>query len=250
MEGFGRWILTWGDGHNHPDCNCGNWNSDIYGECTENCIHSISENECIEQCYGGDEDVYNFFQSIVRSDCYEYAMEISDERFDKCNDIHEFSDTHWEKLKHYGSYSGKHKFTRYNEPQPSKMSWLDNYSSDEQSIMKKLSNCRGKDKRVFGYKGTIEHKYVKELLRKQENKCIICEEEVLLSGWRPLCCYQFSIDRIDNKKPHNNENCFISCYYCNCRDFPEFTQHLKVCSSGCHTEPKNLRHRREFLETL
>lgn len=57
---------------------------------------------------------------------------------------------------------------------------------------------------------------------------------MILSNYSKSCCYQWSIDRLDNSLPHNRDNILISCYYCNCRRHPEFKQEFKICSSRCH----------------
>ncbi len=36
--------------------------------------------------------------------------------------------------------------------------------------------------------------------------------------YAPYCCYKFSIDRLDNSKPHDKDNVKMSCYFCNCKD--------------------------------
>jgi len=51
--------------------------------------------------------------------------------------------------------------------------------------------------------------------------------------YKPYCCYQFSIDRINNTLPHNN-NILIICYYCNYKHHKQFTQLHKKCNAECH----------------
>lgn len=56
------------------------------------------------------------------------------------------------------------------------------------------------------------------LLKNQNNKCNFCGEEMNLvpthtKHSRDLNA--FSIDRINNKKPHMKGNCVISCFFCN-----------------------------------
>lgn len=106
------------------------------------------------------------------------------------------------------------------------------------NIKRKIYNHKIFDNIRFKKDGDIDHKYIEELIKKQNNKCSICKEEVLLKNWKPYCCYQFSIDRIDNNKPHNKDNVRITCYYCNCRHFPKFDQHFKICNEKCHTIKK------------
>lgn len=72
------------------------------------------------------------------------------------------------------------------------------------------------------------------LLYEQNNKCIICHDSLLLINYKQYCCYQFSIDRINNNKPHNKDNIRITCYYCNCKHHNKFSQLNKKCNEGCH----------------
>jgi hypothetical protein len=119
-------------------------------------------------------------------------------------------------------------------------------------ISKKIKSYKEQDTRkvinnpIFA----ITDKYVtiddvKKLIRKQEEKCYVCGDVVSISSCIPTvekepkdmnenellsfinnemyspthtskCMYQFTLDRIDNKLPHNRDNVLICCYYCNC----------------------------------
>jgi len=65
---------------------------------------------------------------------------------------------------------------------------------------------------------------VKKLLYIQEEKCYVCGDIVSVSSCNEMssdkhtskCMYQFTLDRIDNKLPHNRDNVLICCQYCNC----------------------------------
>jgi hypothetical protein len=114
------------------------------------------------------------------------------------------------------------------------------YSSDYtndllKNIQKKISNYNIFDENKFNKIGNIQIEDVKELLNKQNFKCYICNDIVKTINWSPYCCYQFSVDRIDNNKPHDRNNILISCYYCNCRNDPRFDQNNKLCNNKCHT---------------
>jgi hypothetical protein len=115
----------------------------------------------------------------------------------------------------------------------------------KQNIKNKLSKYKHTDKNQFGYEGDLTYEDVLELLRRQKFTCYICNDSVMTSKWKPYCCYQFSVDRICNRLPHNKNNVLISCYYCNCRYFSEFNQDYKICDSGCHTVQRILPHKRE-----
>ncbi len=106
------------------------------------------------------------------------------------------------------------------------------------NINHKLNNHYQFDQNRFSRKGTVTKEDVMLLLVKQNNKCYVCDDNVLLSFWKPYCCYQLSIDRIDNMKPHDRDNVLISCYYCNCRGHPKFDQKDKVCNAKCHIQER------------
>jgi hypothetical protein len=102
------------------------------------------------------------------------------------------------------------------------------------NITKKVSNNKQFDLKNFGRKGTMTSKDVQNLLKIQEYKCDKCGEEVLTFGYKSRCCYQFSIDRINNGLPHDKNNIKISCYFCNCADHPLYDKTIKTrCGNGC-----------------
>lgn len=113
-------------------------------------------------------------------------------------------------------------------------------SSLETNIKNKLKHYKETDVSKFGREGNLTIDDISQLLKKQRFTCYVCDEMVLTSKWKRFCCYQFSVDRIDNNLPHDRSNVLISCYYCNCRYHFEFNQINKVCNEGCHIEPKNI----------
>ena len=112
-------------------------------------------------------------------------------------------------------------------------------SSLKENINKKLSNYKSMDNTRFGIQGNVTFDDIVALLKKQQFNCYVCDEMVLTTKWKPFCCYQFTLDRIDNTLPHNRNNVLISCYYCNCRNHPEFTQDYKICAARCHSMKKD-----------
>jgi hypothetical protein len=148
-------------------------------------------------------------------------------------------------------------------------------------ISKKIKSYKEQDTRKVKNNSvfSITDKYVtiadvKKLLYKQEEKCYVCGdvvsvtscekpnditdadgdgEDVLLRHIHYLmsdtthiskCMYQFTLDRIDNKLPHNGDNVLICCQYCNC--FGENDKYTvvdlrvcKVCPNKCHTLKRN-----------
>jgi len=148
-------------------------------------------------------------------------------------------------------------------------------------ISKKITSYKHQDTRnvinnpIFA----ITDKYVtiddvKKLIQKQEEKCYVCGDVVYISSCIPTvekkpedmnvnellnlinnqmdsqkhtskCMYQFTLDRIDNKLPHNRDNVLICCYYCNCFGesdrFEEVDGRVcKVCPNKCHTLKRDI----------
>ncbi len=109
-----------------------------------------------------------------------------------------------------------------------------------EKIQEKLIRCKMSDMDRLGEVGNLTVDDVLQLLTKQNGKCYVCDETVLTSRWERYCCYQFIICKINHMKPHDRGNVLISCYYCNCRHHDDFIQLNKVCTAGCHTEPKDI----------
>jgi hypothetical protein len=104
------------------------------------------------------------------------------------------------------------------------------------NIIKKINANQQYDLKRFNIKGDNDIDNILNILYEQNNKCYDCNDELLTIFYEPYCCYQFSIDRINNSKPHNKNNVRITCYYCNCKHHEEFKQHNKKCNQGCHDE--------------
>ena len=66
-----------------------------------------------------------------------------------------------------------------------------------------------------------------------ELKTDICEgcNSKMLFNYSPYCVYQFSFDRIDDKKIHAKSNLRIVCYNCNASGYGSIKG---GCSRGCH----------------
>lgn len=58
------------------------------------------------------------------------------------------------------------------------------------------------------------------------NLCCGCGCEMLFYNYMPFCVYQFSFDRIDNKKIHSINNLRVICWNCN-------SMHLGAIKYGC-----------------
>ncbi len=103
------------------------------------------------------------------------------------------------------------------------------FNEEKNNINKKIQNCIQNDNKNLKIKGNITYEYINELLQTQNYECYICNETVLTMGYKPYCCNQFSIDRIDNEKPHNKDNVKISCYFCNCKNHYLYEKKEKLC---------------------
>lgn len=116
------------------------------------------------------------------------------------------------------------------------------------NITVKINNYKRVDKARFHRHGNVTQQDVCNLIVKQNFQCYVCKDDLELYTWDKNCCYQFSIDRIDENKPHDCDNVLVSCYYCNCR-FTRFinTPH-KVCQSGCHTDVRDIVRTREDVQ--
>ena len=117
------------------------------------------------------------------------------------------------------------------------------YYSFEQMITNKIRNHRYADKKSgrinYEHKDYVCVQDVINLAKKQDNKCYICCDKLLLNEYSKNCLYQFSIDRVNNKLPHTRTNILLSCYYCNCFSGiinSEGEYEHKICpkSSNCH----------------
>lgn len=104
------------------------------------------------------------------------------------------------------------------------------------NIKKCIYNCIQSDKKKLNWIGNgkldhignIDYKYIRELLKDQNYRCYLCNDKLTMVKYVPYCCYKFSIDRLDNKKPHDKENVKISCYFCNCKDHILYDKQIKI----------------------
>lgn len=104
-----------------------------------------------------------------------------------------------------------------------------NIKTETNNIKKKISNCIRNDNKNFKIKGDITCEYIYELLQTQQYKCHKCNETILTDNYKPYCCNQFSIDRVNNTLPHNKDNVKISCYFCNCENHYLYDKKQKIC---------------------
>lgn len=89
---------------------------------------------------------------------------------------------------------------------------------------------------------------VVRLINKQDSMCYVCGDKVIFEESEPYCLYQFTLDRIDNSKPHNKDNVLLCCYYCNCRHaFICQQARTKICQNGCHTHIRNITRSRNNI---
>jgi len=116
-----------------------------------------------------------------------------------------------------------------------------------EGIMQKIYSYRQFDKKRFKRHGTVQYEDVLELIKRQEGKCYVCQDPVVISNWKPRCLYQFSLDRIDESKPHDSDNVLLSCYFCNCVHHARADSENKVCINGCHTAVRDIDMLRTYI---
>ena len=137
----------------------------------------------------------------------------------------------------------------------------DSIGNVDKIIARKIQKYKFQDKnnkKIINFIITDEYVSVddvKKLLINQENKCYVCYDTVITKEWQSRCLYQFTLDRIDNKLPHNKDNVLICCYYCNCIspstitslddiDDRECDLFFKLCESKCHTTKRTITRKR------
>lgn len=113
-----------------------------------------------------------------------------------------------------------------------------NHTLFNKQCMKKIYAYRAKDFKRWGIAGDISIKDIEEMLIRQNKRCYVCKEIVLLDSWTNNCLYQFSIDRINEHFPHDRNNFLISCYHCNCTFYTRDGSEKKICINGCHKDEK------------
>lgn len=124
---------------------------------------------------------------------------------------------------------------------------------EDDIILHKINKYKNQDKK--SYRKITDEEYVsvndvKKLLFKQENKCYVCGDNVITAEWQSNCLYQFTLDRIDNKLPHNKNNVLICCYYCNCYGCNNDNTDIclyKLCENKCHTIKRNITRKRCYV---
>lgn len=117
-------------------------------------------------------------------------------------------------------------------------------------LIHKIEGYKDMDNYKFDKKGNITETWILEQLKSQNNRCYICLEEVLIYNFMAGCQYQYSVDRIFNDMPHDENNCLISCFYCNCRKYNRKKKNIdckKVCEKECHVIPQELPHKKDIV---
>jgi len=106
----------------------------------------------------------------------------------------------------------------------------------KQQIMRKICGYKSQDqeKGLYDKEQFIDFNNVRETIIKENMLCYYCHKPVYILYEIVREKKQWSIDRIDNAKGHNNDNFVIACLECNlhrrCRKADEFlfTSELKV----------------------
>jgi hypothetical protein len=113
---------------------------------------------------------------------------------------------------------------------------FDVVKNEIKNIKKCIENCKSSDKKKLKWVGNgklenignIHYEYIIQLIKEQNYRCYKCNDIVLTHSYIPYCSYKFSIDRLDNNKPHNIDNIKVSCYFCNCKNHIAFNKPEKI----------------------
>jgi len=111
---------------------------------------------------------------------------------------------------------------------------LNFYNTCISQIKTKLTNYKQQDILKNRLDDIIKIETVIEKLKECNFKCTYCSNEILILY--ELCRekYQWTLDRIDNSKGHNEHNILISCLECNLKKKKQnpaaflFTKNLKI----------------------
>ena len=110
------------------------------------------------------------------------------------------------------------------------------YSIIHSQIINKIGGYRQQDrlKKLLDESQFITYDYVVEKIKESELKCHYCQKEMYILYEISRDFKQWTIDRIDNTKGHNQGNIVISCLDCNLKrgrinkDAFKFTKNLKI----------------------
>ena len=89
--------------------------------------------------------------------------------------------------------------------------------SFESQLKRKCNNCKIHDKHYKRYvaENFITTDWIKAQLNKQKNKCHYCKRVMKLEKFQNNDKEMYTIDRINNKYCHTQDNCLVACYKCN-----------------------------------
>lgn len=97
-------------------------------------------------------------------------------------------------------------------------------SKEAEKKIKNSVSCNLKnDLKKYGRKGNITYEDVIAKIVNQGNKCYVCQQDFKYDG-KQWCHFFPSIDRFQNRFPHDVQNVAVACYFCNVRMFNQFTQ--------------------------
>jgi hypothetical protein len=106
----------------------------------------------------------------------------------------------------------KHKYYAENKEQIKTNTLNKNQSYDGTIaiLVKKIRHCNKKR----GHACDIDAKHIKLLIKQQDSKCIYCGH-ILEIKFKSNQLNQISVDRVDSNKIYSQENCVLSCLFCN-----------------------------------
>lgn len=107
------------------------------------------------------------------------------------------------------------------------------------AIERKIAGYKYQDikKNLYNQSAIISLQEVKQKLMECDLKCKYCNKTVKVIYRVVRDPLQWTLDRIDNKKNHSNENTLVSCLHCNLKrrninkDKFEFSQNMTIVKS-------------------
>ena len=102
----------------------------------------------------------------------------------------------------------------YQQVSFSKMRGISDASNFEMNIWNKIQGHKRYDAEK-GYETNLSIKKVKTLFEKQNGDCLVCGCMMKTCGYKQNNSDQFSIDRIDSRKGHADDNTQLLCWGCN-----------------------------------
>lgn len=122
------------------------------------------------------------------------------------------------------------------------------FSTTDNIIKRKLRTHRAIDIKTGrgAPNNYITYKWIIDTLMKQGNRCKYCNKKMKVEKFKTREKRAFTVERMDNTKPHTQNNCVCACLSCNLkrgkRTYDQFMNYMKqntsmsLCSQGKASE--------------